>query len=110
MMKRRILAGLLAIALIFGMLGCQQAPAVEPVVTEPPATTAPAPDAGKIYADARAKLESASALTLDVVKTTTTTVEGQSFIDESQQVLTYTGLDTKKPMLRMEETVVYGTF
>ena len=109
MMKKRVFAGLLVIALIFGMLGCQQAPVVEPVVTEPPATTAPAPDAGKIYADARAKLESASALTLDVVKTTTTTVEGQSFIDESQQVLTYTGLDTKKPMLRMEETVVYGT-
>ena len=106
-MKKRMIALLLALAMIVGLLGCQKAPEAEQAPTEPAETAPPAPDPAQVYADARAALDSAAAVTLDVVQTTTITVEEQNFTDEITQVLTYTGLDTDAPAVRMEQEVVY---
>ena len=104
-MKKRMIAALLALALVFSLFGCQKAPVEEAQPTEP---TVPAPDPAQVYSEARAALEDKAAVTLDVTRVMTTTVEDQSFVQESEQVLTYSGLDTEAPVILLEEELSYN--
>lgn len=98
-MNRRILSGILALVMVFGLFGCTK------TKNEPAETTEPAPQAADIYNEARAGLDSAEAVTLDVVLNTTTQVEDNNFTDESTQVVSYAGLNTDSPVIQFSEDV-----
>lgn len=109
-MKKKWIAVLLAVALALVLFGCQKEPSIEQTEqteTQPPETTVPAPDPGEVYSEACAALEAMADVTLDVTQVLTTTVEGHSFVDESEQVLTYSGLDTDAPVIRLEQEVEF---
>ena len=106
-MKKRLLALLLAVVMVFTLFGCQK-PQTEEPSTEPstePATE-PAPDAAQIYADATAALSTGD-VTLDVTSTKTTTFGNETLTEETSAVLTYTGMGTENPQSSWEETANY---
>ena len=110
-MKKRLLALLLAIAMVLCLFGCTQEPIPTEPPTEPPtqAPTEPPLDGAQIYADAAAAL-SAGDVTLDVVSTKTTTVEDQSFVTEAIQVVTYEGVGTDAPKMYLQETMPFWEY
>ena len=105
---KKILALLLAAALLLCLFGCQEQPDPTEPPTEPPvqATEPPAPDGKQIYADAVAAL-SAADVTLDVVTVKTTTFGQEILTEETTGVLTYTGMGTEDPKFSWEETTSY---
>ena len=100
---------LLAALLVLSLAACQETPVetTAPPPTEPVVTTAPPPAPEQVYEEARAALDGMAAVTLEITQTVTTTVEEQSFVEETEQVLTYTALDTDKPMAWLTEDVPY---
>ena len=105
-MKKSLML-LLAALLVLSLAACQEKPVETLAPTEPVVTTAPPPEPAQVYADARVALDSMAAVTLEVAQTVTTTVEEQNFVEETEQVLTYTGLGTDKPMVWLTEDVPY---
>ena len=98
---KRLLAMLLALAMVFALVGCTQEEA-------PPETTQPGAEQFKqLYLDAAEKLTSDGSVTLDVELTEVLTVEDQKFETEKKQVVAYSGLNTDKVIIRMEEDVKY---
>lgn len=113
---------LLCIAMVVGLVGCgtqneeTQPSVTAPSVTQPPVTVPPTteppvtePPAENVYADARTMLDSTDAVSLDILVTTTTTVAGQVFFEQSAQVLTYTGLNTDALQVSLTEDLTFGT-
>lgn len=103
---KKILALLLAAAMLLCLFGCTASPDPTEPPTEPPtqATEPPAPDGKQIYTDAAAALR-AGDVTLDVVTVKTTTFGSQTLTEETTAVLTYTGMNTEDPKFSWEETV-----
>lgn len=101
-MKKRILIVLLSVILVLGLIGCQPTP------EQPVETTEPVPQAGDVYAQARALLDSADAVTFDVVSKVTTTVENNTFTEEAQQILSFSGLQTESPVVSLSEEVIWA--
>ena len=105
----RLIALLLCVSMVLCLFGCDTAQEpTEPTVTEPVVTEPPAPDAAEVYANARAKLDGADALTLDITVTTSTTLADQLFTQQSGKVLTYSGIGTEELMVAMEENIAYN--
>ncbi len=102
---KKILALLLAAAMLLCLFGCTASPDPTEPPTEPPtqATELPAPDGKQIYTDAAAALR-AGDVTLDVVTVKTTTFGSQTLTEETTAVLTYTGMNTEDPKFSWEET------
>lgn len=99
---KRLFAMLLALAMVFSIIGCTQEEA-------PPETTQPGAEQFKqLYLDAAEKLTAAGAVTLDVVLSEVLTVEDQKFETEKKQVVAYSGLGSDKVIIRMEEDVKYS--
>ena len=107
-MKKRLLALLLALALVVSLFGCQKPQNETPSEPTAPSTepTEPAPDAAQIYADAAAAL-SAGDVTLDVTSTKTTTFGSETLTEETSAVLTYTGMGTENPQSSWVEATSY---
>lgn len=101
---KQIIAALLAVVLLFTLVGCQNVQE-EPISTQPTEATEPVLDGAEIYNDARAALESMETVSLDVTQVLTTTVDGQQIANETEQVLTYSGNTTDSPIIMLEETV-----
>lgn len=108
---RRFTALLLCIALVLCLFGCDtpeeatEPTATQPEVTEPPVTE---PQADAVYADARAPLDHAQALTLALTVNTTTIVADQVFSQLSQQTLSYAGIGTEQMQVSMAEEIAYN--
>lgn len=100
---KRTLAILLAFAMLFALAACAQEEATPTETTQPGAE-----QFKQIYQDAVAKLEAADAVTLDVELSEVLIVEDRHFETHKQQVVAYSGLNTDKPLLRMEENVKYS--
>ena len=99
---KRFLAMLLALVMLFALIGCTQEEA-------PPETTQPGAEQFKqLYLDAAAKLEAASAITFDVALSEVLLVEDQKFETEKKQVIAYSGLGTEDVLIRMDEDVKYS--
>lgn len=106
-MKRKFLAALLAALMIFCLFGCDKAPDAGTEAPPPVSEAPPEPTPVEVYTSAREALEALTAVTLEVKKTVTTRVAGEEFVDESTQVVTYAGLDTDAPVIRLEKQVQY---
>ena len=101
-MKKRLLAMLLALTMLFALVGCTQEEA-------PPETTQPGAEQFKeMYEEAAKKLESSAAVTLDVELTELLHVEDKEFETDKKQVVSYSGLGTDAALIRMEEDVKYS--
>ena len=98
----KFLALFLVLSLLFSIAGCNQTPA-EPTV--PPVTESPEMIA---YREARAAVDSADSLSLRVNATKTTTVGGESFVEQSEQTLEMTGLNTDSPSFHVENDLLYN--
>jgi len=105
-MKKRLLAGLLALCMLFGLMGCKSRPANQEA-TKPTATQPVVPQAVQVYNRAVGRLKETGAVTFSVMKKTTVTAEGAQFKDEAAQVLSYAELNTDAPIVRLEEQVPY---
>ena len=101
---KQTIAVLLAAVLLLTLAGCQNGQE-EVAATQPTEVTEPALDGAQIYNDARAALESMETVSLDVTQVLTTTVDGQQIVNETEQVLTYSGYTTDSPIIMLEETV-----
>ena len=99
---KRMFAMLLALAMLFALVGCTQEEA-------PPETTQPGAEQFKeMYEEAAKKLESSATVTLDVELTEFLHVEDKEFETDKKQVVSYGGLGTDAVLIRMEEDVKYS--
>ena len=98
---KRFMAVVLCLCLLLTLFGCGQAPV--------PAETADGQTLTALdtYAKARADVDNASDLRLQISITKTTIVGGQVFNQETKQVLTKTQDEAGAPIWMSEETVTY---
>lgn len=102
---KRIIALLLCLTLMTGLFGCGSTPQETlPPVTEPAPTEPPAED---LYAAAKASLESADKITLDVMTTTTTSVADQEFVIINKDILSYNGYGTDTCQISLKRSITY---
>ena len=102
----KLTALILCAAMLLSMVGCTQAP-VE--TAAPPTTAAPTePPAEDIYAQARAALDQADHVSLELLITTYTTVAGDEFSEQSAQTLTYQGIGTEESLILMDEEIRFS--
>ena len=105
----RLIALVLCAAMMISMIGCSQTP-VETTVppTEPPTTAPTEPPAEDVYAQARATLDNLTDVTLDIVYTIYTTVDGDEFSERSTQTLTYRGIGTEEALIARDESLMFS--
>ena len=114
-MKRmnRMLALLLALSMLFALVGCTSDPeeTTPPTTTptEPPATEPPTDWAG-LYTGAVTRLEEQQSLTLNVTAETVTTIAGKSFPSTTEYIAKYQGLGTDAFLARIEEDNTSGEY
>ena len=85
----KLIALFLSAAMLLSMAGCTQKPVETTAPPTQPTTTAPAePTAEEIYANARAAMDSASHVSLELLITRYVTVIGDEFSEQSTQTLT----------------------
>ncbi|MBO5868787.1 MAG: hypothetical protein J6Q54_07765, partial [Oscillospiraceae bacterium] len=92
---------LVIIGLLLSMAGCTAGG------TE--GTTAPTgPSGTEVYNTAKAPLEAATDVTLELLLTKTTQVGGDAFSEEASQTLTYGAIGTENAIIALEEETTYG--
>lgn len=113
----RLAALVLSIVMLLSILGCGNTPTptapatTPPVTTQPPVETTQAPTeppAEDVYAQARAILDSAADVTLELLITTYTTVVGDEFSEQSAQTLTYQAIGTDDAVIAMTEDISFS--
>lgn len=113
----RLAALVLSIVMLLSILGCGNTPTpttpatTPPVTTQPPVETTQAPTeppAEDVYAQARAILDSAADVTLELLITTYTTVVGDEFSEQSTQTLTYQAIGTDNAVIAMTEDISFS--
>ena len=102
---KKLIAIILCAAMLLSMAGCKQTP-VE--TTEAPTTVPAEPTAADLYAEARAKLDSATHVSLELLITKYTTVAGDEFSEQSAQTLTYQGIGTEEMVIALDELMSFG--
>lgn len=100
---KKILAGLLALMLIFSLFGCGQTP---PTPTEPPTE----PPAAEAYTEAAASLRDAQNLKVELTTKKEITTLGGEFSSVSQQELILTGIGTEAFAASMHEELEISEF
>lgn len=101
----KTLSLLTCIILIFSLCACSQNPAPTEPPTEPVATE---PSAAEVYAEARANLDNATDISLKLQVNRTINVADQDFTEQSEQILTYTGIGTDDPRVSLQEILTSG--
>ena len=117
---RKLIALLLACTMVLGLAACSTTPAPTspPTTAATQATTAPttqpttAPteptptklSAGDRYAQAVDQLNAATDFTMNIRTQRTVTINGESYVEEAEQTVTYTGYGTEDFAARMQET------
>ena len=104
----KLIALVLCAAMLLSMVGCTQKPVETTVPTEPPTTVPTEPPAEDVYAQARAALDAATDISLELLITTYTTVAGDEFSEQSTQTLTYKGIGTEEAVIAMDESVLFS--
>ena len=109
----RLIALLLSIAMLLSILGCGNAatPTQPATTTQPPPETTQAPTeppAQDVYAQARAILDGASDIALELMITSHTTVAGEEFSEQSTQTLTYQAIGTDEAIIALTEDVRFN--
>ena len=107
---RNILSWILCAAMLVSLCGCTQQPAEETTVptTQAPTTAPTEPAAQDVYGDARAALDQADHVTLEVLVTTVTEVAGDQFSQQATQTLTYKAMDTEEGVIVCQEDLGFG--
>lgn len=110
MKLKRLTALLLALAMVLSLAGCKKEETVtqQPVQTQPVVTEAPAPEAGELYAAAKSAVETAADLKLRVVVETITEAGPNTYVETSDQVVSYLGRGTAEQKVLLSEAVTYG--
>ena len=105
----RLIALVLCAAMMISLVGCTQKP-VETTAppTEPPTTVPTEPPADEVYAQARAALDSLTDVTLDIVYTIITDVDGDEFSEQSTQSLTYKAIGTEEAVIVKDEALMFS--
>ena len=101
----KLIALILCAAMLLSMTGCAQTPAE---TTAPPTTVPAAPTAREIYDGARAELDAAGHVSLDLLITRYTTVAGDEFSEQSTQTLTYQDTGTENALIAMDESLEFS--
>ena len=110
----RLLALVLCAALLLSMAGCTTGPAQATLPATAPATetaavTAPAePQAAELYLQAETELNSRKDLTMELLVTTLTTVDGDEFSEQSFQTMTYKNTGTENAVVMLEEDLAFS--
>ena len=104
----RLIAMVLCAAMLISLVGCGQQPVETTVPTTEPTTVPTEPPAEDVYAAAREVLDSANHVTLDLIVTTITEVDGDEISEQSSQTLTYKDPGTEGAVIVCDETVTYG--
>jgi len=105
----RLIALVLSAALLLSLAACGGSPAETTAPpTEPPTTVPTEPPAAEVYAQARAVLESLSHVTLELLRTTYITVDGDEFSEQSAQALTYKDMGTDEAVIVLDETLDFS--
>ena len=106
---KKLIAMILCAAMLLSMAGCKQTPVETPEETTVAPTTVPAElAAADLYAEARAELESAGHISLDLLITKYTTVAGDEFSEQSTQTLTYQGIGTEELVIALDERMDFA--
>lgn len=105
---KKLIALLLCLSLLAGMVGCGAKPVETAPPTEPPTEAPTEPPAEDVYAEARAALDSAADISLELLVSTTITVAGQTFTEVSDQTLTYAGIGTDALKVALNEEITAG--
>lgn len=109
MKLKRIAALLLCFALLLNLAGCKKDASVQaPPQTQPVVTEAPVPEAGELYAAARAAVDNAADLQVRVAVEKTTEAGTTVYLETSNQVITYLGRGTDATKVLLSEVVSYG--
>ncbi len=99
----RLTVLVLCVALLAALAGCTETPPA--TTTVPPTTESPA---DTVYAPARAALDNAENITLDVIIATYTYVNDEEYTERSTHTLTYQGLGTESFAADMDGKLDYG--
>lgn len=109
----RLIALLLALSMLFALVGCTSEPeeTTPPTTapTEPPATEPPTDWVG-LYTDAVTRLEEQQSLTLSIEEETSTTIAGQTFPSSTEYIAKYQGLGTDSLLARIEAINTSGEY
>lgn len=106
---KKLIALVLCAALLLPLVGCKQEPMETTAPpTEPPTTAPTEPPAEDVYAEARAELDSAGDISLELLITKYTTVIGDEFSEQSTQTLTYQDVGTDEEIILMEESIMFS--
>ncbi len=105
---KRLIALILCLGMLLSLFGCTGDPVENTAPTEPPTEAPTEPPATDIYAQAREALAARTDISLAVVITTYTTVDGDEFSQRSTQTLTYRGIGTDAPQVLMDETIEFS--
>ena len=108
MKLKRMLSILLLCALVLCMAGCKKTEEIAPATTEAPTTEAPQLTAQEQYAAARAAVDNAANLSLRITEEKSTTIGGEIFLEESEQILSMTGRGTASLKILLGESMDYG--
>ena len=110
MRLKRLTALLLVFAMMLSMAGCKKEEPVaqETVQTQPVVTEAPEPEAGELYAEAKSAVENAADLKLRVAVQTITEAGPNTYVQTSDQVVSYLGRGTAEQKVLLSEVITYG--
>ena len=98
--KKLFISLFLLAALLISMTGCNTGAGTP---TEPAG-----PVAADVFNQAKATLDTAASITLDLTATKTTTVAEDVFSEKATQVLTYSGIGTENAIIALEEKTQFG--
>lgn len=98
---KKLFALILCVVMLFSMAACKQP-------TNPTPQTDPNDQSKKLYTQASDVLGSASHVTLELLVTTVTTVDGDEFSEQSTQTLTYQDMGTDKAVIALEESLLFS--
>ena len=100
---KKLLAFILCFALLLSFAACQSDDAEEPIET-----VSNEEQAKEMYDKARAPLDAAANISLELLITTLSSVEGDEYSEQSAQTLTYQAVGTEEAMIMLEEEVTYS--
>lgn len=99
---KKLFACILCFALLLSLTACPSSN------SEPPETTSPEELAKEMYGTACTPLEEASNVTLELLITTLTDVDGDEYSEQSSQTLTYQATGTEEAVIMLEEDISFN--
>lgn len=96
---KKLISLLLSLAMLFSLAAC---------TTGPAATTAPEDPGKALYAQASDALDQRSDVSLELIITTLTNIDGDEYSSKSTQTLTYAGKGTENAVISADESIEFS--